>query len=122
MAEHAIVHVEFAARDPQAAGRFYSDLFGWRVETDPTFNYAMFQAPPGPGGGFPQVDGQQYQPGDVLVYVATDDIEATLRRVEELGGTTLMPKTEIPNVGWFAIFSEPAGTRAALFTAMASQG
>jgi len=34
------------------------------------------------------------------------------------GGQVLVPKMEIPNTGWFAIFADPVGTRAALYTGM----
>ena len=56
------------------------------------------------------------KPGDVIVYFATDDIDATLARVEALGGKTIIPKTEIPNVGWFGWFTDPTGNKVALFT------
>jgi predicted enzyme related to lactoylglutathione lyase len=121
MSSHPIVHVEFAASDPKAAGKFYGDLFGWKIEVDPQFDYVTFATEPGPGGGFPRVDGEMYKPGDVLVYVATDDIEATLARAGSLGGKTLVPKTEIPGTGWFAVFADPTGNRVGLFTGMGGQ-
>lgn len=116
MSSHPIVHVEIPAHDPAAASRFYADLFGWKPETMPDLDYIAFGAQPGPGGGFPKVDDQTFKPGDVVVYVGTDDIDATLAKVEALGGKTLLPKTEIPNIGWFAFFSDPTGNRIGLFT------
>ncbi|MBV9707198.1 MAG: VOC family protein, partial [Chloroflexi bacterium] len=41
---------------------------------------------------------------------------ASLAKVEELGGKTVRSKTEIPNTGWFAIFTDPTGNTIALFT------
>jgi predicted enzyme related to lactoylglutathione lyase len=82
----------------------------------PDGDYVCFEAPPGPGGGFPKVDGELIKPGDVLVYVATDDIDATLAKAEALGGKTLVPKTEIPGMGWWALFSDPTGNCVGLFT------
>jgi predicted enzyme related to lactoylglutathione lyase len=78
----------------------------------------MFRPSSGPGGGLSPVDNQMYRPGEALVYVGTDDIEATLARAEELGAKTLMPKTEIPHTGWFAILSDPSGARVALYQNM----
>lgn len=127
MAAHPIVHVEFSARDPEAAAQFYGDLFGWNLHTDPAFDYHMFQAEGGPGGGFVKIDGgagdesSPYQAGDVLVYIASDDIEADLRKIEARGGAVVMPKTEIPNTGWFGIFRDPSGNKVALFTQMSQQ-
>jgi len=120
MEGHPIVHVEFATENPKATGQFLADLFGWRIDTMPSFEYVMFQPGSGPGGGLSGVDNELYRPGEALVYVGTDDIDATLARAMELGGKTLMPKTEIPGTGWFAIFNDPSGARLALFQPMPS--
>ncbi len=122
MSNHSIVHVEIPASDPAQAGKFYGDLFGWNIHVDEAFDYHMFQAESGPAGGFVQVGGMGgYKPGEVLIYVSTDDIDATLAKVESLGGKTLQPKAEIPNAGWFAIFADPTGNRIALFKSIEQQ-
>ncbi len=115
MARHEIVHVELPSQDWQAAGRFYSELFGWKINPMPELNYATFDPGDGRGGGFPIADGEVNLPGAVLIYVDTDDIEASLAQAEALGGTTVVPKTEIPGMGWFAVFTDPTGNRIALF-------
>ena len=120
MSNHPIVHIEIPAKKAEEAGKFYGDLFGWKIEADPTYNYVQFIAEGGPGGGFVEV-GQsgmpiEYKSDSLLVYVGTDDIDATLAKVESLGGKTLMPKTEIPQVGWWGVFSDPTGNRVALYT------
>jgi hypothetical protein len=43
------------------------------------------------------------------VYFAVADCDATLKRAEELGGVALMPPTEIPEVGRFAVMQDPQG-------------
>ena len=119
MSNHSIVHVEIPAFDPGKAGTFYADLFNWKIQVDQSFDYHMFQPDPGPGGGFVKVGEQPpYKPGEVLIYVSTDDINATLAKAESLGAKTLVPKTEIPQTGWFAFFSDPTGNRIGLFTAI----
>ena len=52
MSSHPIVHIEFSAKDRQEAGKFYSELFGWKVEQMPEMNYATFDDGKGLGGGF----------------------------------------------------------------------
>jgi predicted enzyme related to lactoylglutathione lyase len=118
MSKHPIVHIEFSAKDPEASSKFYREIFGWKIEVDTDMNYSMFEAEPGPGGGFNPVDGEMTNAGDIFVYIQTEDIEATLAKIESLGGSTLLPKTEIPNTGWFAFFSDPAGNRVGLYTGM----
>ena len=41
-------------------------------------------------------------------------IPATLARVQELGGSVLIPEMQIPGNGWFAIFTDASGARFAL--------
>lgn len=118
MSGHPIVHIEFSARDPKKAGTFYSELFGWKTEAVPEMSYVTFDVEPGPGGGFPATDEKTYKPGDVIVYVQTDNIDATLAKAEKLGGKKLLGKTDIPGMGWYAFFADPTGNRVGLFTGL----
>lgn len=117
MSKHPIVHIEISANDLEAAGKFYSDLFGWEVEQMPELNYATFAADDGPGGGFNPVS-EDNPAGAVVIYVGTDDIEGTLKKAESLGAKTLVPKTEIPQMGWFALFEDPTGNTIGVYTGM----
>lgn len=119
MSSHNIVHIEFSASDPKNSGKFYGDVFGWKIEHMDEMNYVMYESEDGPGGGFSAV-GENTKAGSVVVYISTDDIEASLSTVEAAGGKTIMPKTEIPMTGWFALFSDPAGNTVGLYTGMES--
>jgi hypothetical protein len=114
MSEHPIVHVEFAAPDQLAAGRFYADLFGWKIQHMPEFNYVTFDTGAGLGGGINPVS-ESYPAGTVVFYVGTQDIEATLKKAEGLGAKTLMEKMEVPGMGWMAMFRDPAGNMVGLW-------
>ncbi len=116
MAAHPFVHIDLAAKDPAASAKFYADVFGWKIQHDPTFDYHMFAAEGGPGGGFVQAGQQGYNVGDIIPYIGTDDIDGMLKKIESMGGKTLLPKTEIQGVGWFAFFSDPGGNRVGLYT------
>jgi hypothetical protein len=122
MGNHAIVHVEIPARDLKAAGEFYANLFGWQMTMDEKLNYYMFQSSEQGGGGFTQVDESKsefgFQPGQVLVYVNTDNMDATLAKAESLGGKVLTPKMEVPQMGWFATFVDPTGNYIGLWQSM----
>ena len=118
MSKHTIVHVEISAKDLAAASKFYAELFGWEIQPMPEMNYATFS--PGKeevGGGFNPVS-EENPAGTVLVYIDTEDIEASLAKAESLGGKTLVPKTEIPGMGWFAVFSDLTGNSIGLYTGM----
>jgi hypothetical protein len=117
MSKRNVVHVEIPAANVKAAGTFYQELLGWKITHDATLNYAMWEAGDGSGGGFPEVS-QDAPAGHVLVYIHSDDIEADLKKVEELGGMVVHPKMEIPNVGWFGMFKDPTGNVLGLYTSM----
>lgn len=118
MPKHPIVHIEIPAKDPSAAGKFYQDLFGWDIRDLPEMNYTTFMAQDTLGGGFPLLDPAMYQPGEVVIYIETDDIDATLDEITAAGGKILLPKSKIAGTGWFAFFADPTGNRIGLYTAM----
>jgi len=117
MSKRNVVHVEIPAANVEAAGKFYQELLGWKIQHDQELNYAMWEAGDGTGGGFPAVS-DEAPAGHVLVYIHSDDIEADLRNVEKLGGKVVHPKSEIPHVGWYAFFEDPTGNVLGLYTSM----
>jgi predicted enzyme related to lactoylglutathione lyase len=117
MSKRNVVHVEIPAADVPAASQFYEDLFGWKMQHVADFDYTMWEDGSGYGGGFNKVSAD-HPAGQVLVYIHSDDIEADLRRVEELGGSVITPKTDIPGTGWFGVFKDPTGNVLALYTSM----
>jgi hypothetical protein len=118
MSKRNIVHVEIPAANVESAGEFYHDLFGWKIQPIPEMNYTMWEAGDGDEyGGFPQASDDN-PAGQVLVYIASDDIEADLKQVEKLGGKVLHKKAEIPGTGWYGIFQDPTGNVLALYTSM----
>lgn len=114
MEKRSVVHVEIPAADRDAAAKFYEALCGWSYEhVEEPSPYTMFEGG-NTGGGFPDVN-EEVQPGDVLVYLDSKDIEADLAQVEALGGKVLLPKTPIGDMGWLAMFSDPTGNRLAFW-------
>ena len=118
MSKRNVVHVEIPAAKVESAGKFYQELFGWKISPMPEMNYTMWEAGDGDEyGGFPQVSDES-PAGQVLVYIASDDIEADLKKVVQLGGKVLHPKAEIPQTGWFGVFQDPTGNVLGLYTSM----
>ena len=115
MTKRNIVHIEIPSANLEASGKFYEALFGWKITPMPEMNYTLWEPTEGPGGGFNPL-GEGSQPGDVLIYIDSADIEADLKKAELLGGRMVVPKREIPGVGWFGIFTDLTGNRIALYT------
>lgn len=106
-----VVHFEINSLDLEKAQRFYGGLFDWKLEPQ-QFPYAFAKTRTDDGVG---IDGGLAGPGPedavtgVTVYVQTDDIDATLAKAVELGGTVFMPVTTIPGTVTFALFKDPDG-------------
>lgn len=101
-----IVHIEVAGKDGPALQRFYSQVFDWQLDTNNPGGYGMVRQGEMTGGiGATQTG----EPEHVTFYVHTDDPEATLRRVEELGGRVVMPLTEVAPQTIIALFTDPEG-------------
>ncbi|GER83415.1 MAG: VOC family protein [Thermogemmatispora sp.] len=116
MAQRSIIHLELPTRDRDASAVFYQAVFGWQMRHNSRYDYLYFETQDGIHGGFPGPDGQSQREGEPLIYLASEDIEATLAAIEAHGGRCLIPKTEIPGLGWWALFRDPAGNRLGLFT------
>lgn len=104
--------MEFHSNAPEKTKAFLKDVFNWKFEEMPAMNYSTFSAPSPPSGGLQAV---QNLPAGVLDYILSTDIENTLGKIETSGGAVLMPKTEIPGFGSFAVFSDPTGITLALY-------
>lgn len=106
---HKIVHWELIGPDGGALADFYRQLFGWSGEAPPGFDdYYMISAEQaGVGGAVGQ--GSSEMPAYLTLYVEVDGIDAYLDKIAGLGGRTVMPRTEIPDMVTYAMFADPAG-------------
>jgi predicted enzyme related to lactoylglutathione lyase len=102
-----VIHFEVTGKDGPALQRFYSDVFGWRLDTNNPTGYGMLRTDEGIGGGIGAT--QDGSAGLVTFYVETDDAAATLRKVESLGGRVIMPLTEVAPDTTIALFADPEG-------------
>lgn len=120
MSNHPFVHIEISAKDRKKAADFYGNVFGWQFQNFDEMNYTTFATSEDEnavGGGLNPVTDEN-PAGTVTVYIGADDIEATLAEIEANGGQTILPKTEIPQMGWFAFFKDPTGNTLALYKGM----
>ncbi len=104
-----VTHFEVNAKDGKRAQEFYSGLFGWKINPDPQMNYGMVDTgvKMGINGGIGQV--QENGHPSVTFYVQVEDVQAHLDKAVSLGGTVIMPLTEVPNVVTLAQFADPEG-------------
>jgi predicted enzyme related to lactoylglutathione lyase len=109
-----VVHVEIGAKDADRAQSFYSGVFGWQIgpPMSPEMDYRMFQTGENEGGAI----SAGAETGNFTVYLDTDDIDASLAKVGEHGGTT-GEKTPVPGFGWFAACQDTEGNNFSLWQA-----
>ena len=108
-----IVHFELPAGDADRESGFWNGLFGWDIgaSTMEGFDYRMFQAGDDQGGAIMPSDTAG---SGLIVYFDTDDIDASVAKVRELGGTA-EDKQPVPTHGWFAACTDTAGTKFSLW-------
>jgi uncharacterized protein len=108
-----LVHFELPAQDAARARNFWSGLFGWQFHDSgiPDLDYQMVQTGPEQGGAVYAGDGSVRGP---VVYFDTDDIDASVASVRDLGGDA-DDKQPIPHVGWFARCKDTEGNEFSLF-------
>ena len=113
-----VVHWEIAAKDGEKLQGFYTQLFDWKIDVHPEMNYGMVEAG-GEGGISGGIMGTQGDmPTHLTFYVQVDDLNAYLKKAEELGGKSLVPPTPIPGRGEFALFSDLEGNTIGIFAGM----
>ncbi len=106
-----IVHFELPSADVDRAKGFWTGLFGWSFAgMEGPFEYLMTQGEE-PVGAIYKADDAGSGP---VVYFATDDIDASLGKIRELGGTA-EEKQPIPTIGWFARAQDTEGNSFSLF-------
>ena len=105
MANH-VIHVEVVGKDGAALQRFYSQIFGWQLDTNNPGGYGMYRQDGLSGGIGATQDGSA---GHVTFYVHADDPNAVLAAVESNGGKVIMPLTEVAPETTIALFADPEG-------------
>jgi predicted enzyme related to lactoylglutathione lyase len=104
---HPVVHAEIRSTDPDATREFFGALFGWTYSAGAFPSYTFVDI--GIDGALPTAIGP-LQGGDdsVLFFVGVQDVAATLRRAEELGGRIVQSAQEVPGVT-FGVFADTQG-------------
>jgi predicted enzyme related to lactoylglutathione lyase len=120
--DHTIVHFEIPAKNAMNLGKFYSQLFDWNIIHSPVegMDYWIIQTVPTNENGMPQrpgVNGGLYekQPGregmNAVNYITIENIDEYIKKVTDLGGKILVPKQEVPTVGFIAVAIDPDGNQ-----------
>ena len=109
---------ELMTTDPVAAGGFYSRVLPWRTQPSGMPSYTLWMAGKTQTGGLMALppDSVPGTPPHWLVYIGTPSVDASVTDAQRLGGKVLKGATDIPNVGRYAVLSDPQGATFAVYT------
>jgi len=109
---------ELQTRDSEAAGDFYSGLFGWRiepVEDDGALVYTTIKNAGNQNGGFmPMTEQHGDAPSFWIPYFTVSSRDGAIERARELGGALLAGPLDLP-AGKIAVLADPQGAAFAVF-------
>ena len=106
---------ELMTSDIGAAKDFYQQLFGW-TWTDQVMDggktYTTIKAGENPVGGIFSTDDALSKETPCPhwgVYVTVENVDQTLELAQSIGAKVVVPPTDIPDTGRFAVFADPQG-------------
>ncbi len=109
-----VVHFEVISKDAEKMQSYYSDLFGWEIDSDNPMSYGVVQRDGnvndegvGIGGGVG--GGPEGYDGHVTFYVEVSDVEAALAKAETLGGSRVMGPHKVMEEIEIGLFNDPEG-------------
>ena len=118
-------YFEIPVLDMERAIQFYSEVFevAFTKGVIHECEMAFFPQDQGEGISGALAKGSVYRPSvnGCLIYLVTHDIDKTLSKVNQLGYSTLFPKTEVKGLGYSAEFKDCEGNRIALFQGLDSE-
>lgn len=113
-----VVHFEIPFDDGDRARGFYREALGWNVAQMPEMDYTMAVCGPTTDQGMPSepgfINGGMFRReegplrGPVIV-VDVESIDPALKRIEELGGATVIARMPVGEMGFVAYFRDPEG-------------
>ncbi len=113
-----VVHFELPADNVERAKTFYQKAFGWDISQYPGMEYHMVgttevdqttrqpKMPGGINGGMPK---RNNEVKNTVITIDTQDIDATLKNVEKLGGKMVQKKQPVGDMGFSAYFKDTEG-------------
>jgi uncharacterized protein len=117
-----VQHFEIPADNISRAQEFYKKVFGWSMQKasnseNPEKDYWHFETQDDDGnkglsGGMMKRQAPEHT---VTNYITVSSIEQYQSKIEQHGGKIMIKKTEIPNMGFFTIFTDSENNMFGLF-------
>jgi uncharacterized protein len=116
-----IHHFDIPVDDANRAKQFYKDVFGWDMkklesQVDPKIELWMCETED--ENGRKGITGGMMKRNtlpSITNYISVNSIDEYISKINKSGGKVTMPRTEIPNVGSFAMFLDSENNLFGLF-------
>ena len=121
---HKPVWTDLSTSDPEGARKFYSAVFGWKVEVNPDPQYGGYALAKAGGKDVAGIGPKQMDeaPTAWTVYIGTPNAAETAKKAEAAGAKIIAPVMEVGDQGHMAIIQDPSGAYLGLWQAAAMQG
>ena len=111
--------VDLTVEDAEGVRNFYEQVVGWQSSTVDMGGYDDYgMVPPGeeqPTAGVCHAKGTNSGlPPSWLIYIIVDDLDASLRKCETLGGKIVVPAKDMGG-NRYSVIEDPAGAVCALY-------
>jgi predicted enzyme related to lactoylglutathione lyase len=113
--------VDLATKDPAAAKKFYSEVFGWKTEDQPVPGgppYTMAMLGSAPVAGMMELMAEQKNkkmPPHWNAFVAVTNVDEVTKKATSLGATVHAPPMDVMDVGRMAVLADPSGATFSLW-------
>jgi len=129
MKSNPVVHFEMPYENSDRVQKFYSQAFGWQMQTTgpemgdyllagttETDENRMVKSPGNINGGF--FPKNQAPNAGTSVVIAVDDINAAMKKITDAGGKVEGEPMQIPGVGNWVVFTDTEGNRVSILQPM----
>jgi len=110
-----VTQFQIISKAPEDTARFYGDLFGWTIDDNNAMGYRQIRTGSDSGiqGGIWPAPPQA--PAFVQLFMAVDDVPASVEKAVGLGAKVLIPPTTLPEGDVMAVLHDPQGMSFALW-------
>ena len=104
-----VIHFEINADNTERAIKFYTKVFGWKIEKAGPMDYWLAttgpDSEPGINGAIMPREGKNA----VINTIGVASFDAAAKKIKAGGGKVPQPKTAIQGVGWYAYCQDTEG-------------
>jgi uncharacterized protein len=110
-----VVHFEIPADNPERAIKFYSSVFGWKIEKTPMpMDYWLVTTGDKDQMGINGAIMPRGKEKGVINTIGVSSVDEFIEKIKANKGKILQPRMPIPGVGYFAYFQDTEGNKSGI--------